>query len=431
MLDTKSLEDLVKLNVRDSVDHYVSSILADTNWSVEIENRIVKHVQDRITARFANISTVPDLVDTVKTSVGRLFDAGLIPGIGDYIDQTHLQQTIDHSIESMIEQTIDNLVIDANWMAKIENLINHKISTKISSQINIQDLDSLFQRHIAGGIDRWQNELLADFHTNGIQDQATELELVLAPGKVSVTNVLSAKSLDIADGGTVGQRLTVDQLSVTGSLDLADPVFSAVTDKIGQDVIARMTDQWRDSLIEDVSRRIRQQGIDIKNALVNGQPLLDNGTLHKSVTQSSLESVGTLEKLSVNGTTNLAHTLRVYRNRVGINTESPDMALSVWDEECNLGLGKLSQNQAFIGTGRLQSLAIGINRTPMIEIDDKGVTTIKQLKVARNRVAFESSLPGYSGTKGDIVINTDVKSDGVFAWICLGAFRWQPLKSAQ
>jgi hypothetical protein len=105
------------------------------------------------------------------------------------------------------------------------------------------------------------------------------------------------------------------------------------------------------------------------------------------------------------------------------------MALSVWDEEINLGLGKLSQNQAFIGTNRLQSLAIGVNRTPMLEIDDKGMTTIKQLRVGRNRIAFEPSLPGYSGTKGDIVINSDFKADGVFAWICLGAFRWQPIKT--
>lgn len=430
MLDTKSLEDLVKSNVKDSVDHYVSTILADTNWSVEIENRIVKHVQDRITARFANISAVPDLVDTIKTSVERLFDAGLIPGIGDYIDHAHLQQTIDHSIESMIDRTIDNLVIDTNWMAKIENQINHKVSAKISSQIKLQDLDDLFQRHIKGGIDRWQSELLADFHTNGILDQATELELSVWPGRVDVANVLSAQNIDIANGGTVRQGLVVDRLSVTESLDLADPVFADLVDTVGQDLLVRMTEQWRDSLVDHVTHRIQQQGIDIKNASINGHPLLDGGTLHKSVVQSSLEKVGTLENLAVNGTVNLTHTLRVYKNRVGVNTESPDMALSVWDEECNLGFGKLSQNQAFMGTGRLQSLAIGINRTPMIEIDDKGVTTIKQLRVARNRVAFEPSLPGYSGTKGDIVINTDLKSDGVFAWLCLGAFRWQPLRSA-
>ena len=429
MLDTKSLEDLVKLNVKDSVDHYVSTILSDTNWSVEIENRIVKHVQDRITARFANISTVPDLVDTVKDSVSKLFDSGMIPGVESYIDQTHLRQTIDHSIESMVETAIDALVVDPNWMAKIENLINHKISAKISGQINIQDLDSLFQQHIAGGIDRWQTALLADFHTNGIRDSATELELTVSPGQVDVTNKLVSRTLEVSSGATVKQGLSVDDLSVTDSLNLDRAVFDNLVESVNQDLLSKMTDQWRASLVNEVSDKIKQQGIDLKHASVNGDPLLDNGTLHKSVTKSSLESVGTLERLSVNGLVNLSNTLRVYRNRVGINTESPDMALSVWDEEINLGLGKLAQNQAFIGTNRLQSLAIGVNRTPMLEIDDKGTTTVKQLKVGRNRIAFEPALPGYSGTKGDIVINTDHKPDGVFAWICLGDYRWQPIKS--
>jgi hypothetical protein len=272
---------------------------------------------------------------------------------------------------------------------------------------------------------------LADFHTNGIQDRAIGLELLIDPDLVKINNKLSSRSLEVSEGATINQGLQLDRLTLTEELDLSDTVFNNLVESIDQDLLVRMTDRWKSSLVDDVTARIQEQGIDLKHASIDGQPLLDHGTLNKSITKSSLESVGTLEKLAVNGTVNLSNTLRVYRNRVGINTESPDMALSVWDEEINLGFGKLSKNQAFIGTNRLQSLAIGINRTPMIEIDDKGLTTVKQLKVGRNRIAFEPSLPGYSGTKGDIVINSDFKPDGdrVFAWLCLGDFRWQLIKA--
>ena len=69
MIETKNMEDFVHEQIRSAVDHFVESVIADDAWMQDLEQRIVRHVQDRITARFANIETVPDLVSTVKTSV--------------------------------------------------------------------------------------------------------------------------------------------------------------------------------------------------------------------------------------------------------------------------------------------------------------------------------------------------------------------------
>jgi hypothetical protein len=107
------------------------------------------------------------------------------------------------------------------------------------------------------------------------------------------------------------------------------------------------------------------------------------------------------------------------------------MALSVWDEEVSVTIGKHKANQAYIGTNREQGISIGVNRKPQIEINADGLTTIKQLQVGLHRISYNPSVPGWSGTRGDIVFNSNPVADRVFAWVCLGAYKWQTLKSAE
>jgi hypothetical protein len=116
--------------------------------------------------------------------------------------------------------------------------------------------------------------------------------------------------------------------------------------------------------------------------------------------------------------------------RIGINTRDPEMALTVWDEEVCVLAGKLSQDLAYIGTGRRQSLALGVNRKHHIMIDVDGLITVQQLRIDRWKIGHAAQVPGYSGTRGDFVLNHDPKPEAPFAWICLGGFKWQPLRSA-
>ena len=86
LIDDKAVAKLIKDEVKRSVDAQVNSALSDPEWIIELENRITKFVQDRITARFSNISTVPDLVTTVEQSVEKMFKDGFIPPIEHMVD---------------------------------------------------------------------------------------------------------------------------------------------------------------------------------------------------------------------------------------------------------------------------------------------------------------------------------------------------------
>ena len=81
MLKEDAIEKLVKAEVKRQVELQVSQAIGSTEWIDELENKIVDFVQKRITARFSNIQTLPDLVDTVKDSVQNLFENGFVPNI--------------------------------------------------------------------------------------------------------------------------------------------------------------------------------------------------------------------------------------------------------------------------------------------------------------------------------------------------------------
>jgi hypothetical protein len=191
-------------------------------------------------------------------------------------------------------------------------------------------------------------------------------------------------------------------LLVNGRINVDNSSWNELSDHISKHAMAQITTQWQQQLVDDVINLVKQDGINFDSVLINGDPLLKDGVLGSSVKHANFKTIGALDSLQVLGTTVLNNTVHVHNRRVGINTDSPEMALSVWDEEVTIIAGKLSKQQGYLGTARLQNLAIGINRTAHIEIDVDGLTTIKKLRIGRHQLGHAAEVPGYSGTRGDI-----------------------------
>ena len=425
MLDNMSLDSLIEQQIKTVVEARVQAILAQPEWIDNLEQRITKYAQDRIVGRFANISTVPDLIDAVQGSVRKLFDQGHVPGLETYVSPSKITQAIDNGIQALVNAAIDNLVIDTEWQNKIERSVNHIMTMRLSDRLSSIDINSLIVSHIDAGIDRWQDRLKRDFRTNGISDQANNIELTVLDGVVVVERDFVAKNIQVE------QDLIVNNLVVSGVINTDNRSWNELKDVISQQVLTATTEQWRQDLVDQVVLESRTAGINFDSVMVDDLPLIENKTLSAAVVDSHLQSIGTLRDLRVAGTAQFGQTMQVSGRRVGINTQDPEMALAVWDEEVSIIAGKLSKQQAFVGTARLQNLAIGVNRVPQIEIDVDGLTTIKQLRVGRHRISHAGTVPGYSGTRGDLVLNSDPKPGTPFAWVCLGAFQWQSLHSGR
>lgn len=427
MLDTKSLEDLITSQISSAVDRQVEQMIGNENFVQGIESRVDAYLQNRILARFNNISTVPEIIDTIKTSVADLVQRGAVPGIGDYVDQTALRQTVDSSIQQLVQDTIDALVLDPDWLSKIETMINREISRRVLAQLSTVDFHTIVDEQIDSAVGRWQQQN----QPHGISDVASGVELSVLDGAVVIENDLISRALSVEQDAEIKQTLTVKNLALKGSINTDNPSWNELSDKIKSQCLDELNDAWRGTMVREILEISKTQGIEFASVHIEGRPLLSNGQLHSHITSSNLQKVGTLSTLGVSGECDLFNTVAVRNKRLGINTQDPEMALSIWDEEVSIVAGKLNQQQGFIGTSRSQALSIGVNRRPSIDIDSDGAVTLKNLRIGRHRVAFESQVPNYSGTKGDIIFNSDPRADKPFAWVCLGDFKWQALAAVR
>lgn len=340
-------------------------------------------------------------------------------------------QAVDNAIQDLVKQTIDNLVVDPQWVKKIETQINQHMTSRLLSHVSNIDLNLLLVEEIDNGIDRWKNRLLANFNTNGITDQAKDTQLTVTDDMVLVSNSLVAAGLQVANNANIDGDLEVKNLIVKGTVNTDNASWDEITALAADKALAKTTEAWKTELVNQVLEQAKQQGISFQEVRLNGKLLADGDTLGEHITESNIQHVGTLRNLKVDGLTSLNdNTVVVVKNRLGINTENPEMALTVWDEEVALIAGKIEKNTAFIGTSRKHSLSLGVNRNACLTIDADGLTAVDSLRIDRWKIAHSNEVPGWSGTRGDFVLNADPKPDSPFAWVCLGGFRWQALRSA-
>jgi hypothetical protein len=422
-VETGAIEELIQ----DEVSLQVQEALADGKWLVSLEQRITDFVQGRITKRFANIDTVPDLVKSVETSVEKLFNDGFIPDLHHLVNTSVLTNAVDTAIQQQIATTIDQLIINDEWIKKIETLVNNNFARKIQNKINEVDFNLLIVEQIDKGVTRWQDKLLDQLNTQGIDDQASKNVLRLNDLGVDITGELIADSADISDV-TVSNALVVNDLVVKNSVNTDSPKWDELKRSITDKTLESLNFEWRDSLVKQVLSDAETSGIEFDHVLVDGQPLVANHTLGHQVSKSSLQSVGVLNALQVAGEAEINNTMYVLSGRVGINTTSPDRALSIWDEEVAISIGKGSAETALIGTTRNHKLSFGVNRKSNISIDLDGTTWLDKLKVDRWEIGTHKGVPGHSGTRGDILFNNDPKEGEAFCWQCLGGYKWKEVR---
>lgn len=426
MIDGTLQSETLKLAVK----HHIDQLVNDRVWLENLEYQALEFVKQRVLAKFDNVSVVPDLTKTIQDSVERLFTDGRVPGIASFVDADDIKLSIDRAVEATIQSAIDNLVVDAAWLGRVERLVNQTMQAKLTKMMSDIDLNRLIVEHIDAGIERWQDRFKENFATRGIRDRAVSTQLTVLDGAVVVEEDLISRSLSIETNAEIKGALTVNDLILRGRVNLDNASWSELTAVVADRVLAKNTADWQQSLVADVLEAAKTDGIDFDAVTLHGRPLIDGNRLNSTITDTNIEKTGTLQQLTVAGETRLAGTATVKNRRVGINTEDPEMALSIWDEEVAVVLGKKSERTAYIGTARAQGLSIGVNRKTAVHIDAEGLTTIQQLRLDRFKLGHATEVPGYSGTRGDLVFNSDPRPNTAFAWVCLGGFKWQPLRSA-
>ena len=425
MLDTDAIERLVKSQIEQSVNQQVTATVESAEWLESLEQRILEYVQSRVIAKFSNAQALPEIEQTVRSSVQELFRLGKVPGIDQYVDLSRIRQIMDTAIEQMIESSMQTLTTDPAWLEKIERQVNQIMTDRVVCDLGQIDLNPIIRQRIDVNMEKFQQQMLTKFASTGIDDQATACQLTVMDDVVVVENQLAAKDINIVNAAVI------KDLVVTGSVNIDNASWNQLSDGIVDRTLKSLSQEWRETLVSQVADQIKKSGIEFDKVTVGGEPLVQDHVLARNITESSLQKLGVLRDLQVKGETHLNNTVSVMNRRLGVNTQTPEMALSVWDEEVSIIIGKHKAKQAYIGTSRDSGVAFGVNRVPHIEIDTDGLTTVKKLRVGLYKISHDVQVPGWSGTRGDLVFNSSPGPDRVFAWVCLGAHRWQTLKSAE
>jgi hypothetical protein len=344
---------------------------------------------------------------------------------GITIDPVLVQRLVERAIQENILSAVENISSDPAWLARIEHMINQTVVQETITRIGAMDLNPIIKQHVDESMGLFQENLLKEFASTGISDQATSCQLTIMDDTTVVENCLTANNMNIVGSATV------QNLIVRGAINTDNQAWIDLANHVSQQTLDQLTAEWNKQLVEQVAQKIKDTGISFDQVQVGNQPLVNNGRFSDAITESNIQSLGTLRQLQVEGQAHINNTVSVVNRRLGVNTDSPEMALSVWDEEVSIVIGKNKAKQAYIGTNRDQGLVIGVNRLPQIEIDATGLTAIKKLQVGLHKISHDTQVPGWSGTRGDIVFNSNPGPDRVFAWVCLGTFKWQTLKSAE
>jgi hypothetical protein len=430
MLDTAAVELLIEQQIKNQVNEQVSVVLGSEEWLTSFEQRIIEFVQARVMAKFANAEYLPEITDTVKSSINELFKRGVVPGIDQYVDATLIKQTIDTAVEKLVDNSIALLGKDPAWLEKVEKQIEQQINQStldcVIRQLSKIDLNPVIKERIDENMVKFQQDILKNFTSTGIVDQTTQCQLTIMDDITVFENQLTAKDLHIVNVATI------EDLVVKGSINIDNRSWDTLANGISEKTLNKLTQEWKTTLTAQVADQIKTNGIDFDTVSIGGEPLVSGNKLSKNIRETHIQTVGILHSLEVAGESTFNNkTLTVLNRRLGVNTQTPEMALSVWDEEVSVVIGKNQINEAYIGTNRDQGVSIGVNRVPQIEISAAGLTRIKQLQIGLHKISYAPQVPGWAGTRGDLVFNTNPGADRVFAWVCLGAHRWQTLKAAE
>jgi len=425
MLDADAVNKLVVQQITTAVNAQVQAVMSSDVWLNSLENKILQYTQDRILAKFNNSSTMPEIIEAVKDSVAQLFDNGNIPGIDQYVDNTVINQSIKIAVEQIVQSALGNLGQDPVWLAGVEASVKQNMVLETIARIGSIDINTIIHQRVDDNMKNIKQQLIADFASTGISDQATACQLTIMDDTTVVENRLTAADLTVVNGARI------NDLAVTGSINTDNPAWATLADNISNTTLNKLSEKWRTELVQQVADQIRKQGIEFDSVTIGGDYVVAGNKLSKAITESNLQSVGVLNQLSVKGEAHLTNTVSVVNSRLGINTSSPESALSVWDEEVSVVVGKHKAKHAYIGTARDQTLSLGVNRTPYLDIDNTGLTTVKKLQVGVHKFSHATQVPGWLGTKGDIVFNANPGPDRVFAWVCTGSYNWQVIKGAE
>jgi hypothetical protein len=330
---------------------------------------------------------------------------------------SNLEQTAQSEITNILSDKIESLniggLVEQFVLSKMDETSAHLNFKEKSISGNSIDTESLqiTGDNILGGV-------IKNFGSTGIDDQAASCQITVLDIGTVFENTVYAGKLEVKGGAIIDGDLTI-----LGKVT-DNPAYRQLVADVGEDTKLTIGPDLLIKHQENVFEQLRTDGINLSKIQLDGKVIIDGDRLTSAILNSQLQTVGVLKDLQTQGEALLSKTLYTNNKRVGINTMDPKTALSIWDEEIEIGIGKVRQDIAEIGTDRNHTLILSSNKQNNITMTPDGVTAIPKLKLGNMLVSSAPTPPHYKAAKGTIVFNEQPNIGGPLGWVSLGDAKW-------
>jgi|TARA_R110002126_G_scaffold241604_1_gene384972 hypothetical protein len=331
----------------------------------------------------------------------------------------YLQRRLDNpNFKSFVGDQILTSVSGLNVNGEVINLIEKQVQTTINTQIPaiqklvrervdsilLQTIEQLVrsfsfpESSIPAKSINWENysidsQLISNLPkpNPGIEDISDRVNLTVMNDAVVVETNLVSKHIE-------AENITVTNLHLKNTHQ-----------------------PWIGAIAKHVEQNVRQHdySVDINKIAVKFDEQVNKirGDIKRS-TQ--------LKELDVSGESYLSGVLYTTpgNKRVGINTMEPSDALTVWDQEAEVVIGKHASQEGYIGTRRRQAVNIGSNNNVGIRITPVGEVEINKLNLCGRTISTSAGVPGDAAKQGDIRLNTKPQNGEPIGWVCIDGNRW-------
>ena len=308
--------------------------------------------------------------------------------------------------------------------------------------------------------------MITNFASKGITDEATVNQVltihndgitVRAIQTQSIDNPLTVRGNLTVEGEVYATRLHVDEVSADVRNERSSSLeFTASSGAhSGKGLLwTGAEDYTKQFIFRDTPNRLwSSDDIDIdreKVYRIENIAVLSLTTLGRSVTESNLQSVGTLQSLEVQGRVNIDGIVfwDTDSERLGIGTDAPNGMLALKNIDHEFIIDNTVDKKFKLGTWTTSALQIVTDDTTRIEVaangnirlngrvnitqpigvgvnnfaDDVDITTARAVRIQNKKFETGTEVPSAGNyIIGDIIWNQNPTPTGFVGWICIRA----------
>lgn len=391
----------------------------------QVSARVESSLQQTINNKINSID-IAAAVDKHAKSEAKIAAAQYEPNL-NAIDQqlatatSAIVNNITATANKLVNEAITNHIRGIDFNGAIVTALNAILDQKLNNYSfpaeSISSASIKFDKNISGDVIK--GGIISEFASTGIDDKSSSIQVTVLDSHTVVENHLLSNEITI--NGTAKFNGNIE---LNGTIAETSPGFVSIVNASKDSVINALDDEFFAAYGKVVFGQIQQDGIDLSRVTLNGQEILKDNRLSAGIIDSNLQSLGVLRELQVKGETLMYNTLYTSLHRVGINTLEPNSALSVWDEEVEVNIGKKQQGMAFIGSNRDQMITIGTNGKSNLILTQDGAAAVSKLIVGNMSFTSSDRPPSFDAPKATVIFNANPSLGGPLGWVSLGNARW-------